>query len=240
MRTMLPAALPAVSLAALATAQQSRDFVGLAIAIVEEARRDIGYGPNATYPPLASGPFYIDGQSFVDKFDWITRGRGTEIRDTLIKLGYPSVSLKDLVRQDVDSLGLPRYWSAQGPRVFQCIPDEAATSPRGSAVCSGHARRRAARSTTRCRSGLGNGLARSYPAWGTAWSSWIPACESGSGAVRARVRGPRPSGARSSASVLPRQLCPARTAAAARCERPTATGCSSIASVGPFTGRRCR
>src|SRR5690606_10593466 len=39
-------------------------------------------------PTRTSGPFYIDGQSFVDNFERITQGRGSEIRDTLIALGY--------------------------------------------------------------------------------------------------------------------------------------------------------
>lgn len=108
MRTLLLAAL----VAALAIPQESRNFPGLAIAIVEAALPVVGLGPNAMHPPVTSGPFYIDGPSFVRNFDWLMQGRGSEIRDTLIALGYASAATEDLLRQEVDSLGYPHHWLA--------------------------------------------------------------------------------------------------------------------------------
>jgi len=108
MRAFLVAALAV----ALTAPQQSRNFPGLAIAIVEAALPVVGLGPHATHPPVASGPFYIDGPSFVRNFEWITQGHGREIRDTLVALGCASAATEDLLRQEVDSLGYPHRWLA--------------------------------------------------------------------------------------------------------------------------------
>lgn len=108
MRTLLLAAL----LGALSAPQQSRDFPGLAVAIVEAARKNIGLGPGATQPPVASGPFYIEEQSFVDTFNDSPEAAGTEVRDTLIALGYAAESYANLLRQEVDSLGRRHHWLA--------------------------------------------------------------------------------------------------------------------------------
>jgi hypothetical protein len=108
MRALLLAAF----LGALAIPQESRDLPGLAIAIVEAARKDIGLGPDATHPPVASGPFYIDEQSFVAAFNRLAETAGADVRNALIAHGYASESLGNLLRQQVDSLGLRHYWLA--------------------------------------------------------------------------------------------------------------------------------